>query len=141
MSGTGENLNGPSLLSNLYVGKEVIFTGELSESSDPVKFSHILELVSNEKVGIISTKTSIANYNGKVSVKGTVKSYDDDMYVIDVSFITTDTSSDLSTDAGSDKTYIAAANLMVDVSSHPSALSVNVSSDKVSITDETSGMS
>lgn len=135
---TGEHLNGPSLLNNLYVGKEVIFTGELTESPDPVKFTHLLQLVSNEKVGIVSTKTSITNYSGKVSVKGTVKSYDDNMYVVDVSFITTDMESDLDGEGSSEKTYIPAGNLMVDVSSHPSALSVKVESDRVSITDETS---
>src|SRR5690606_26273459 len=103
MQGTGSNLNGKSLLTNMYVGKEIIFTGSLQSSPDPVKYSYLLKLASNEQVGLVSTKTAIGNYSGDVSVKGTIKSYDSNMYVVDVSFITSDTNANLTTDSSQAK--------------------------------------
>lgn len=101
-----------------------------------------MKLPSNEKIGLISTKTAIGNYSGKVSVKGTVKSYDNSMYLIDVSFITTDTSTALSTDNGADgKTYIPNANLLVDINGSPSALSVTPTTNGVTIADASSAAS
>lgn len=125
----------------MYVGKEVILSGDIQSSPDPVKYSYILKLISNEEVGLVSTKTAIGNYSGKVSVKGTVKSYDDNMYVIDVSFITTDTSANLSTDASEAKTYVSAANLLVDTSAHPTPLSVIVANNSITINDTASSAS
>lgn len=125
----------------MYVGKEVILSGEIMESPDPVKYTYLLKLHSNEEVGLVSTKTAIGNYSGKVSVKGTVKSYDDNMYVIDVSFITTDTSANLTTNDSSSKTYFASANLLVDVSNHPSSLSVSAENNVITISDTASSQS
>lgn len=125
----------------MYVGKEVILSGEIQNSPDPVKYTYLLLLPTNEQVGLVSTKTAIGNYSGKVSVKGTVKSYDNNMYVIDVSFITTDTSANLTTDAGQNKTYIANANLLVDVTGHPSPLSVLVENNTITVSDTASSQS
>lgn len=137
MTGTGNNINGNSLLSNMYVGKEVILSGELAMSPDPVKYSYLLKLASNEQVGLVSTKTAIGNYHGKVSVKGTVKSYENNMYVIDVSFITTDTSATLG-DISSTKTYVADANLLIDTTGNPTAFAVTVANNTITITDTAS---
>ncbi len=134
-------ISGQSMLSSMYVGKEVILSGELQPSSDQLKYSYILQLASNEKVGLISTKTSIGNYNGKVSVKGTVNSYEGNMYVIDVSFITSDTNTALTTDSSNAKTYIADANLLVDVSAHTSPLAVTTNGNAITIADTASSMS
>lgn|GEM_PF-5090478 len=139
-TGTG-NIIGNSLLSNLYVDKEVILTGEIQPSTDPVKYSYILKLATNEEVGLVSTKTAIGNYSGKVSVKGKVKSYDDNMYVIDVSFITTDTNANLTADSSTTKTYIASANMLVDVSAHPSSLSVTTENNTFTVSDTASSAS
>lgn len=125
----------------MYVGKEVILSGEIQTSPDPVKYTYLLLLPTKEQVGLISTKTAIGNYSGKVSVKGTVKSYDDNMYVIDVSFITTDTNANLTTDLGQNKTYIADANLLVDVTGHPSTLSVIAANNTVTVSDTASSQS
>ena len=125
----------------MYVGKEVILSGEIMDSPDPVKYTYLLKLNSNEEVGLVSTKTAIGNYSGKVSVKGTVKSYDDNMYVIDVSFITTDTSANLSANDSTSKTYFASANMLVDVSNHPSPLSVSEENSVITISDTASSQS
>lgn len=132
---------GQSLLTNMYVGKEVILSGDLQSSTDQLKYSYILALASNEKVGLISTKTSIGNYSGKVSIKGTVKSYENGMYVIDVSFITSDTNTSLTTDSSNSKTYIPDANLFVDVSGNPSTLAVTIAANAITIADTASSVS
>ena len=123
----------------MYVGKDVIFSGNLKPSTDQLKYSYILVLPSNEKLGLISTKTSIGNYTGTVSIKGTVNSYDNKFYVIDVSFITADTNTALSTDGSSAKTYIADANLLIDVSANASAIAVNRNGNAITLTDTVSG--
>lgn len=138
-TGTGENaISGQSMLTNLYVGKDVILSGDLQATTDQLKYSYILRLGSNEKVGLISTKTSIGNYNGKVTVKGTVNSYENNMYIIDVSFITADTNTALSNTTDT-KTYFADANLLVDISSNP-MLTVSSTPGAITITDTNSKM-
>lgn len=119
----------------MYVGKEVIFSGELQASTDQLKYSYILALPSNEKIGLISTKTSIGNYSGKVTVKGMIKSYENNLYVIDVSFITADTNTALTNDSATAKTYIADANLLIDITASPSALSVTRNGNAITIAD------
>lgn len=141
MTGTGNNINGVSLLNNMYVGKEVILTGDIKSSPDQVKYSYLLQLASNEQVGLVSTKTAIGNYNGSVSVKGTVKSYSDSMYVIDVSFITSDENANLTTDLSVAKTYIPDANIFVDVSEHPTPLDIAMQNGTVTIADPASSAS
>lgn len=141
MTGTGDNINGMSLLNNMYVGKEVILTGDIKSSPDQVKYSYLLQLASNEQVGLVSTKTAIGNYNGSVSVKGTVKSYSDGMYVIDVSFITSDENANLTTDLSTAKTYIPDANIFVDVSDHPTPLDIAIQNGTITVADPASSMS
>ncbi|MBP6911185.1 hypothetical protein KBC03_06430 [Patescibacteria group bacterium] len=124
----------------MYVGKEVILSGEITSSPDPVKYSYILKLATNEQVGLVSTRTAIANYNGKVSVKGTVKSYDNSMYVIDVSFITTDTTASLG-DVNASKTYVPDANLLIDTTGNPTAIAVTIANNTITINDTASSVS
>ena len=135
----GQVLNGPSLLGNLYVGKEVIFSGNLETGTDSATSANTLVLPSNEKVGLISTQTVISNYSGPVSIRGKVSSYQNNMYIIDVDFITSDMNMALTTtpEENNQKTYISNANLLIDTSNASDTINVQATGSSITLEDIT----